>query len=300
MTQELSGRKESFEALLQVSRDLVIVIREGRVELCRAGDSDWLIESVICGAHLENLLPADLYTPVNSAIERAQASPGEKQKLEYVLRPEHVAAFREAGLREPIWFEAVFLALPSGEVFWSARDINERKKLHRKVTNQAQRDPLTGAYNRRALMTVMEQTVAQALRYDWTCSVMVVDVDGFSRINDQHGWDAGDQLLQQIVTGIHKLKRTADFLARFGDDQLVLFLPETNHDQGVAAAERVRRMVAELEMPYATGEVSCTVSVGVSGLQGVEDDAAGMLKRAEENLFIARSSGGNRVEGETS
>ena len=177
MTQELWQRRESFDALLQMSRDLVIVIKDGRVELCRGGDSDWLIESVINGAHLDNLLPADLYAPINGAIELAQANPGEKQQLEYVLRPEHVTAFREAGLREPIWFEAGFLAIPSGEVFWSARDINERKKLQRKVTNQAQRDPLTGAYNRRALMTVMEQTVAQALRYDWTCSVMIIDVE---------------------------------------------------------------------------------------------------------------------------
>merc|ERR1712000_173487 len=123
-------------------------------------------------------------------------------------------------------------------------------------------------------MTVMAQTVAQAQRYDWTCSVLLIDVDDFSKINDQQGWDAGDQLLQQIVTGIHKLKRTADFLARYGDDQLVLFLPETNHDQGMAAGERVRNLVQEMEMPYPTGDLQCTVSVGVAGLQGLEDTAA--------------------------
>lgn len=299
MTQDVSRSASNVEALLQVSRDFVIMIKDGAVEICTPGDLRWLQAPVISGAQLSNLLPADILEPVTNVIEAALANPGKKHSLEYVLKPEHAPAFREAGLRETVWFDSVFVATETGEVFWSSRDVSERKKLLRKVSNQAQRDPLTGAFNRRALVTVMEQTVAQALRYDWTCSVMVIDVDGFSNINDQHGWDAGDQLLQQIVTGIHKLKRTADFLARYGDDQLVLFLPETNHEQGVAAAERVRRMVAEQEMPYPTGNVTCTVSVGVAGLRDAEDSAAEMLKRAEENLYIAFSSGGNRVEGET-
>ncbi|SEF74339.1 GGDEF domain-containing protein [Marinobacterium lutimaris] len=299
MSQDVSASAGRFDALLQVNRDLVLVLKDGVVELCSAGESEWLLESVLTGGRLDDLLPADILALVSGAVERALAAPGQVQSLQYALRPEHVPVFREAGLREPTWFDARILASADGEVFWSARDINDSKKLQRKVTNQAQRDPLTGAYNRRALMTVMEQTVAQAQRYDWVCSVMIIDIDDFSRINDQHGWDAGDQLLQQIVTGIHKLKRTADFLARYGDDQLVLFLPETNHEQGVAAGERVRRLIAEMEMPYPTGDIACTASVGVSGLLGLEDGAAAMLKRAEENLFVARSSGGNRVEGES-
>ncbi|MBR9882156.1 MAG: GGDEF domain-containing protein [Oceanospirillales bacterium] len=298
MTQDIDNRAERYQAILELTRDLLIVLDGESVIMCRAGESEWVNEAVITGLTLDTMLSDELLTKVRGTIERAQAAPGTVQSIEYVLRPEQLTMLHEAGLREPTWYEARFVATPSGEVLWSARDINERKKLQRKVTNQAQRDPLTGAYNRRALVTVMEQTVAQAQRYDWTCSVLLIDVDDFSKINEQHGWDAGDQLLQQIVTGLYKLKRTADFLARYGDDQLVLFLPETNHEQGVAAAERVRRLIQELEMPYPTGELQCTVSVGVAGLRGLEDSASDMLKRAEESLFIARNSGGNRVEGE--
>lgn len=298
MTLEVENRAERYQAILEVSRDLLMVLDGERVVMCRAGESEWLNESVVTGRDLHTLLADDLLAKIRAVITLAQATPGVVQALEYVLRPEQLPMLHEAGLREPTWFEARFIATPSGEIIWSARDINERKKLQRKVTNQAQRDPLTGAYNRRALLTVMEQTVAQAQRYDWTCSVLLIDVDDFSSINEQHGWDAGDQMLQQIVTGLYKLKRTADFLARYGDDQLVLFLPETNHEQGVAAAERVRRLIQELEMPYPTGELRCTASVGVAGMRGIEDSASEMLKRAEESLFIARNSGGNRVEGE--
>lgn len=298
MTQDAEKSVERYQAILEVSRDLLIVLDEERVVMCRGGESAWLNSGVIVDRTLDTLLADDLLVKIRGVIERSRAEPGSVQTIEYVLRPEHLPMLHEAGLREPIWYEACFVATASGEIVWSARDINDRKKLQRKVTNQAQRDPLTGAYNRRALMTVMDQTVAQAQRYDWTCAVMVIDVDSFSKINEQHGWDAGDQLLQQIVTSLYKLKRTSDFLARYGDDQLVLFLPETNHEQGVAAAERVRRLIQELEMPYPTGELRCTASVGVAGMRGVEDSAAEMLKRAEESLFIARNSGGDRVEGE--
>lgn len=298
MTQDAEKIAERYQAILEVSRDLLIVLDGEQVVMCQGGESEWLNSAVILGRTLDALLAEDLLVKVRGVVERAQAVPGSAQSIEYVLRPEHLPMMHEAGLREPIWYEARFVATQSGEVIWSARDINDRKKLQRKVTNQAQRDPLTGAYNRRALMTVMDQTVAQAQRYDWTCTVLLIDVDNFSKINEQHGWDAGDQLLQQIVTGLYKLKRTADFLARYGDDQFVLFLPETNHEQGIAAAERVRRLIHELEMPYPTGELRCTASVGVAGMRGIEDTASEMLKRAEESLFIARSSGGNRVEGE--
>jgi len=243
MANPLESQVERYDALLSASADMVIVLVDGQVEYCHPGESTWLHSEMLKGVRLDKLLPSDLLTQVQATIERAQATPGNVESVEYVFRPEHMVTLKEAGLREPIWFEARFVATNAGDVIWSARDINERKKLQRKVTNQAQRDPLTGAYNRRALMTVMAQTVAQAQRYDWTCSVLLIDVDDFSKINDQQGWDAGDQLLQQIVTGIHKLKRTADFLARYGDDQLVLFLPETNHDQGMAAGERVRNLV---------------------------------------------------------
>jgi diguanylate cyclase (GGDEF)-like protein len=126
----------------------------------------------------------------------------------------------------------------------------------------------------------------------------VIDVDHFSQINDDYSWDCGDQILQQLVTTIHGMKRTSDFLARYSDDQFVMFMPETNHEQGMAAGNRVRKLMEAIEIPYATGDVKFTVSVGVAALTGPEDDSDNMLRRANENLFIAKKSGSNRVEGD--
>lgn len=297
MNQQLRDRAQRHDALLAASMDMVLVVVNERVEYAQAGEDGWLETGRIIGARLDELFAADLLERFRELMARAQSRPGSAQAMEYVLRPEHLPRLREAGLREPIWYEARFVATESGELVWIARNINERKKLQRQVTHQAQRDPLTGAYNRRALMTVMEQTMAQAQRYDWSCSLLLIDIDDFSRINDQQGWDAGDQLLQQVVAALYKLKRTADFLARYGDDQLVLFLPETNGEQGRLAAERVRSLIADLVIPYPTGELSCTASIGVADLQGSEDLAADMLRRAEASLREARREGGNRVAG---
>lgn len=148
-------------------------------------------------------------------------------------------------------------------------------------------------------MPVLEQNIAQAQRYDGICSMLLIDVDDFSGINDEHSWDGGDQLLRHMVTELHRMKRTADFLARFSDDQLVLFLPETNHDQALLAGERVRRLTSDLELPFASGNINCTVSVGVATLAGIEDSSEDMIRRVMENLAVARQSGGNRVEGES-
>jgi diguanylate cyclase (GGDEF)-like protein len=129
---------------------------------------------------------------------------------------------------------------------------------------------------------------------------LLIDVDQFSQINDQYGWDAGDKVLQSFVTAIHGFKRTADFFARFSDDRFVMFLPETNREQGQLAAERVRKLASELDIPYATGNLSFTVSIGVATLRDMNDTPEIMLKRAEEHLFIAKQSGTNRIEGEAS
>ena len=97
---------------------------------------------------------------------------------------------------------------------------------------------------------------------------------------------------------LHALKRTSDFLARYADDQLVFVLPETNHEQGLLAAERMRAAIEKLELPYSTGNLRWTVSIGLAAALDPEDDAASMMRRAREHLLIAQQSGRNRVEGE--
>ena len=302
MSEKLSSADvtDRFNALSMVCSDLVLFVRDGKVVNCIAGDMAWLDAKLVVGRALEDLFPSEFLLRISPVLDVLAEQPGVVQHAQYVWRPERLPVLAELGLSETVWFEAKFVATESGEVLWCAKDISARKKLQSKLSNQAQRDPLTGAYTRRTLMTVSEQTVAQSLRYDGICSALIADIDGFSQINERFSWDAGDQLLQQIVAAVSQMKRTADFLARYGDDKVALILPETNHEQAVAVGERVRRLISDLLIPTATGDISCTVSVGVSCLITPLDTGADLLKRAQENMIIARSCGGDRVEGDVS
>lgn len=286
-----------YGALLAATADSVMVTEvSGLILSCSTGVAKWLDPEAVTGRKLEDIFPADIAGDITAATVKA-ADKNAVVKLDIQLRPEHVPVLREQGLTETKWIE-LRCSVIGDEAVVVFRDITAKRRLERQVTSQAQRDPLTGAYNRRALRPVLEQAVAQAQRYDWVCSLMVIDVDQFSDLNDNYSWDCGDQVLQQLVTSIHGMKRTSDFLARYGDDQFVMFMPETNHEQGMAAGQRVRRLMEEMEIPYSAGEVHFTVSVGVAALGGPEDDGNNMLRRANENLFIAKQSGYNRVEGE--
>ena len=288
-----------YEALLEASADVIMVIepKSGLVLACSEGIASWLDADTVTGRKLEEFFPADICSDITALAVKTSLNPDQVKKTDIQLRPEHIPALREQGLTETHWIE-LRCAVADDEATIVFRDVSAKRRLERQVTSQAQRDPLTGAYNRRALRPVLEQAIAQAQRYDWVCSLMVIDVDSFSDLNDAHTWDCGDQVLQQIVTTIHGMKRTSDFLARYGDDQFVMFMPETNHEQAMAAGERVRSLMEGLEIPYATGDIKFTVSVGVAALDGPEDDADNMLRRANENLFVAKQSGHNRVEGE--
>jgi diguanylate cyclase (GGDEF)-like protein len=105
-------------------------------------------------------------------------------------------------------------------------------------------------------------------------------------------------VLRQTVSELHRLKRTSDFVARYADDQLVMVLPETNHEQALLAGERMRSAIEALVLPHPQGNLSWTVSVGAASALRLEDDAASLLRRAHEHLLIAQHSGANRVEGE--
>lgn len=286
-----------YQGMLMACQDPVLILDNETIVAVGAADQPWCRADQLIGRQLADLFAEDLLTRFRQLLQQLAAGE-ERVELEYQLRPEHHPVLLELGLAEPCWYQGRWVATAQGEVIWTLRDVTAQKHLERKLTHQAQRDLLTGAYNRRTLIPVLEMATAQALRYDGSTSVLLIDIDDFSGINERFGWDAGDQVLRQTVVTLHALKRTSDFLARYADDQLVMVLPETNHEQGLQAGERIRGAIAALELPHSTGNLSWTVSIGVASALNVDDDAAALMRRAREHLVIAQHSGRNRVEGE--
>jgi two-component system cell cycle response regulator len=159
-------------------------------------------------------------------------------------------------------------------------------------------DQLTGLYNRRYMTNQLQQHMHRALMGGKPLSVMMLDIDHFKPINDTHGHQAGDEVLQELADRLRQNIRPMDVACRPGGEEFLVILPETPGDLAVMAAERVRKAIAAdpFSVLSDTRQVAVTVSAGVSSLQGPNDTMAELLNRADTALYQAKSAGRNRVK----
>ncbi len=157
-------------------------------------------------------------------------------------------------------------------------------------------DPLTGLYNRRYMESHLASLVQQAAARKKPLTVLVLDIDYFKAINDTHGHDAGDDVLREFATRIRKSIRGIDLACRYGGEEFVIVMPETDLAVATMVAERLRRRIAADPFPIQQGgqKIEVTISVGISELRG-DDETADLLKRADRALYRAKRDGRNRV-----
>jgi two-component system cell cycle response regulator len=157
-------------------------------------------------------------------------------------------------------------------------------------------DALTGLYNRRYMETHVGTLVDQALTRNKPLSVLILDIDYFKSINDTHGHDAGDDVLQDFAIRIRKSIRGIDLACRYGGEEFVVVMPETDMAVATMVAERLRRRIAGEPFPIQKGArtIDVTISIGIAAL-GPDDNAAAVIKRADQALYRAKRDGRNRV-----
>lgn len=170
---------------------------------------------------------------------------------------------------------------------------NYQQTISRSIT-----DGLTGLYNRHYLNNHLDNLVRQSLNNNKPMSLIILDMDHFKSVNDTYGHDIGDQVLKQFADIVIKSIRSSDLAARFGGEEFVVLMPETDSQQAKEAAERIRKTLetTPLKITHEAGQISKTVSVGVSFMNDMGDTGQAMLKRADEALYKAKHSGRNRVE----
>jgi len=158
-------------------------------------------------------------------------------------------------------------------------------------------DALTGLFNRRYMETHLGTLIEQAASRGKPLSVLVLDIDYFKSINDTHGHDAGDDVLREFALRIRKSIRNIDLACRYGGEEFVVVMPETDMAVSTMVAERLRRRIATEPFPIQQGSraIEVTISIGIAALGGAEDNAAHVLKRADQALYRAKRDGRNRV-----
>ena len=171
------------------------------------------------------------------------------------------------------------------------------KSNYQQSISMAITDGLTGLYNRHYLNVHLENMVRQSISNGKPLSLMILDMDHFKLVNDTYGHDMGDEVLKKISEIIIKTVRSADLAARFGGEEFVVLMPETDAGQAYDVAERLRKIIEA--NPFAlinsTESIHKTVSIGISVLDVFGDNVQSLLKRADDALYKAKHVGRNQV-----
>ncbi|MBI3616332.1 MAG: GGDEF domain-containing protein [Candidatus Omnitrophica bacterium] len=171
------------------------------------------------------------------------------------------------------------------------RDATLQKKRERRLLRRAMADPLTGLPNRTAFLEACLKELRRALRHPRPLTIAIADLDGFKKYNDQYGHPAGDERLKSLASLLRMGRRAPDLVARYGGDEFVLLLPETDTAGALAVADRLRGAVAQL--PFAP--ITLSIGVAVSPEDGTLIEM--LLSKADERLYEAKHRGGNQVVG---
>jgi diguanylate cyclase (GGDEF)-like protein len=174
--------------------------------------------------------------------------------------------------------------------------LQDAERARRAAEWLAVTDPLTGAFNRRHFFVVGERRFAHSRQALEPVCVLLLDVDNFKSINDQHGHATGDRVLIEVARACKVSLRDADLLARYGGEEFVALLPATDLPEALQVAERVRTSVADTQVATDGGAVvRPTVSVGVAMLAAGLVSFDGLLAQADAAMYDAKRSGKNRV-----
>jgi diguanylate cyclase (GGDEF)-like protein len=171
-------------------------------------------------------------------------------------------------------------------------DITQRKRNEEEIHLLATTDSLTGIVNRSEFSRILASEMDRAKRYGTPLSLIMYDLDYFKRVNDSFGHDAGDEVLRAVTDVVKGNTRTVDVVARWGGEEFMVLMPQSNLAAARSAAEKLRQAIAEHRFDKVN---TVTVSFGVTEFVP-QDDFNTLLKRVDDALYLAKANGRNRVE----
>ena len=168
------------------------------------------------------------------------------------------------------------------------------KEAYRRIEELAELDELTGSFNRRSIMRMLEEEIVRAQRGNAACSVALIDLDFFKRINDAFGHPTGDEVLRTFSITVFANIRAIDRFGRYGGEEFLLVLPDTGEDAAFRLLDRLRAIVADLDWSAFSPNMRVTISAGVATLRQNES-SDNFLARADSALYASKARGRNRI-----
>ena len=171
------------------------------------------------------------------------------------------------------------------------------RAMHMKLESIATRDQMTGMYRRDAFLALLDRKVAESKLEQREMSVLILDLDNFKDINDQHGHLVGDRVIVDFSSKVLKVLRRGDAIGRYGGEEFLVLLPDTTKEDAYAVADRLRTIAAEVLVKDVP---AYTVSIGAAPLSADYTDSATLIDAADKALYAAKKAGKNRVEAANS
>ena len=197
-------------------------------------------------------------------------------------------------------FDYVKTPVDNQELLVRVKIMLKIRELRDKLKTLSTTDELTGLHNRKYLLERMEQEISRTKRYGTALSVLLFDLDIFKAVNDIYGHEWGDVLLKSIADKLKQLIRKDDIITRYGDEDLIVVLPNTSEDNAFLFAERFRKDIEKMEFIPAGEEERhpITISGGISTfpcIPDTEEDANTIIRYAEHALYNAKKRGKNKI-----
>lgn len=247
--------------------------------------------------------PANMYGSNRSQPEAGKGhwqtiQSGEEWRGEMLNRRKNGETYWEAvsisPITDPNGIVTHFVAV-SEDITLRKEDEEKIKRLNTGLEQMAMTDYLTSLYNRRYFMQRGTEEFKRSWRNNQPLALLMLDIDHFKKVNDNHGHDAGDMALQQIAAALKSNMRETDILGRMGGEEFAVLLPNTLSNEAALLAERLRQSVEHLSFEVPSASLSVTISIGVVMISGEMSGIDDVLKNADAAMYKAKRYGGNRV-----
>jgi diguanylate cyclase (GGDEF)-like protein len=174
---------------------------------------------------------------------------------------------------------------------------NIENSYHEEIYRLMTVDGLTAVFNKRYFIESLERELSRSRRYRRELSLIMFDIDHFKHINDTYGHLAGDAVLKQLCKVVSDRIRREDLLCRYGGEEFAILLPEIDHFNARLMADKIRRLIEATQFHFERTLINVTISLGVASSNSDEIDIEAFIKLADEQLYLAKNGGRNRVCG---
>ncbi len=181
-------------------------------------------------------------------------------------------------------------------LFTFRHSMKERRKFENTILEMANTDKLTGSYNRRGFEELLQLELERVDRYHTKACILLIDLDHFKNVNDTYGHQSGDDVLAAVAQKCRDTLRKNDVFGRYGGEEFIVLLPETDRENAIMVAERLRQAIEITSISTSEGVIQVTISIGVAFLGDKGDlPIDKVIKHADESLYFAKENGRNQV-----